>query len=391
MYILGLHFGHDSSISLLKDGKIIYLLELERITKKRHTIGINYKDIIYVLNKFRLKVSDIDYCSVTSTQSIEYIFSEPNKFLFKIDIARFKEEKNNNYLSDNVLKNFKNPYVLNLIKKRKKHPYLSSLNIKSKKAKFIGSIEDFYTNKNWKRGIGINALNKLFNNNINLKKLARSMQIPIEIKINNHKIKGWLFSHHYAHASYAFYQSGLNNSIIYTNDGSLPRNGYWSGMFYYGYDNNMYPLFPHYLSVGRLYQETSRAIGFGLHDGPGKMMGLASYGKPKYYSKKFLCNDIEIKKLKIIPLNKNVQSVLNKFKLSKHDVFTKKWLTNILNLSYKNKLDIKKIGNLKYILDPINVNIASSTQKLLEDIQILVLKNLKSFLKKKILIFTICA
>ena len=33
MIILGLHFGHDSSICLLKDGKILAFLEIERIRK----------------------------------------------------------------------------------------------------------------------------------------------------------------------------------------------------------------------------------------------------------------------------------------------------------------------------------------------------------------------
>ena len=56
MIILGLHFGHDSSISILKNGKIISCIELERITNIKHNIGIESKDIIKVLEKFKIKI-----------------------------------------------------------------------------------------------------------------------------------------------------------------------------------------------------------------------------------------------------------------------------------------------------------------------------------------------
>ena len=50
MIILGLHFGHDSSICLLKDGKVLAFLEIERIRKIKHTIGIKYEEIKLLLN-----------------------------------------------------------------------------------------------------------------------------------------------------------------------------------------------------------------------------------------------------------------------------------------------------------------------------------------------------
>ena len=49
MIILGLHFGHDSSITVLKDGKILTCVELERKYRIKHLIGLTHKDIMEVL------------------------------------------------------------------------------------------------------------------------------------------------------------------------------------------------------------------------------------------------------------------------------------------------------------------------------------------------------
>ena len=66
MIILGLHFGHDSSICLLKDGKILAFLEMERIRKIKHTIGIKYEEIELLLNANNLLLKDIDCLDAAS-------------------------------------------------------------------------------------------------------------------------------------------------------------------------------------------------------------------------------------------------------------------------------------------------------------------------------------
>ena len=56
MIILGLHFGHDASVTLLKDGKIIFCIEKERVSRIRHVIGLNFSDIKLCLKKFNVKI-----------------------------------------------------------------------------------------------------------------------------------------------------------------------------------------------------------------------------------------------------------------------------------------------------------------------------------------------
>ena len=82
MYILGIHFGHDASISIIKNGKVIYCMEIERHNRIRHAIGVNYEDIQNALIHASCDIKNIKYCTITSTQNIEYFFPEPKKFKF---------------------------------------------------------------------------------------------------------------------------------------------------------------------------------------------------------------------------------------------------------------------------------------------------------------------
>lgn len=62
MYILGISaYYHDSSITLLKDGKIIFALEEERLSRKKHDNSFPYNAIRFCLNSYGLKPKDIDY------------------------------------------------------------------------------------------------------------------------------------------------------------------------------------------------------------------------------------------------------------------------------------------------------------------------------------------
>ena len=87
MNILGLHFGHDASISLIKDGKIIFCYEKERYCRVRHVIGLTSKDIIEALKKYNYSLKDIDFCSITSTQNIEHLFLNES-LTFDLDLGK---------------------------------------------------------------------------------------------------------------------------------------------------------------------------------------------------------------------------------------------------------------------------------------------------------------
>ena len=61
MYILGIHNASDAGICLIKNGKILYAINEERLNRKKMFSGFPHKSLKMILSKFALKISDIDY------------------------------------------------------------------------------------------------------------------------------------------------------------------------------------------------------------------------------------------------------------------------------------------------------------------------------------------
>lgn len=64
MIILGLNLGHDASVSLLKDGKVISSISCERIYRLKKTSYIDWVAIDYVLSDSNISFDEVDYISV---------------------------------------------------------------------------------------------------------------------------------------------------------------------------------------------------------------------------------------------------------------------------------------------------------------------------------------
>ena len=88
--------------------------------------------------------------------------------------------------------------------------------------------------------------------------------------------------HHVSHAAYAFFTSPFEDAAILTVDGV----GEWTTTsFGVGHGTSIELArdirWPH--SLGMLYSAFTYHLGFKVNEGEYKLMGLAAYGKPKYY------------------------------------------------------------------------------------------------------------
>lgn len=87
--------------------------------------------------------------------------------------------------------------------------------------------------------------------------------------------------HHYAHAASAFYASGFEAASILTMDGvgewATMTRGVGRGPRIELFDELRYPH-----SLGLLYSTVTAFLGFRVNNGEGKVMGLASYGEPRF-------------------------------------------------------------------------------------------------------------
>ena len=94
-------------------------------------------------------------------------------------------------------------------------------------------------------------------------------------------------THHLCHAAAAFFTSPFEDAAILTADGYGERQ---STTIYRGHGNSVELLaevdFPH--SIGSLYAALTEYLGFRANSGEGKVMGLASYGRPSEYVGKLM-------------------------------------------------------------------------------------------------------
>ena len=119
-------------------------------------------------------------------------------------------------------------------------------------------------------------LEPLIKSRLNIDEIIRAYLGDIGI---NGKL--YVTKHHISHAASAFYPSPYNDAMIITNDGV----GEWqTTTIGVGNGNSIKILkeinYPD--SIGMLYSAFTYFCGFKVNSGDYKLMGLASYGKPKY-------------------------------------------------------------------------------------------------------------
>ncbi|MEJ2567676.1 MAG: carbamoyltransferase N-terminal domain-containing protein, partial [candidate division WOR-3 bacterium] len=68
MYILGLWDGHDSGTSILKDNKVLFAINEERLSRRKLEISFPEKSIEYSLNYLGLKKDDIDVIAFSTSE-----------------------------------------------------------------------------------------------------------------------------------------------------------------------------------------------------------------------------------------------------------------------------------------------------------------------------------
>lgn len=220
MIILGFNcYGHDSSASLIINGELVFAVEEERLTRKKHDGQFPKLSIQACLDFAKITIKDVDHvCFFWKPGiSIKHIPVYFFKFLNKVPLL-LKEQRN-----------FTVEENLGMIN------YLKQMLALPKKIR-----DEFY--------LGDTA-----------------------------RFKFHYFEHHLCHAASTFYPSGFEDAAILTIDGAgewgtcLLASGKGSQIEKINTVKTPY-------SLGAFYQAISMHLGFKLIEGPGKMMALASYG-----------------------------------------------------------------------------------------------------------------
>ncbi len=225
--ILGLNCNHaDSSACIIKDGKLLFAIEEERINRVKHWAGLPCESIAECLKYANIDLSDVTDIAINTNP-----LSNLNHKVF--------------YFLKNYLFGKKKFEIANRLKKKL-------------------------------------TLKKNINNFFHPKSLSK--------KINIHYI-----DHHISHIASAFYPSNYKKAVGLSIDGFGDFCSISIAKCKNGKINIIKKIFfPD--SLGVFYESFTQLIGFKNYGDEYKMMGLSSYGQPKYYETilKNLFNDKKV-------------------------------------------------------------------------------------------------
>ncbi len=197
--------------------------------------------------------------------------------------------------------------------------------------------------------------------------LKKFIQKEISKNFNcKEKLTIYFSHHHLSHASSSFFPSPYKEAIILCIDGV----GEWNTTTAWIGNQNKLSLvlsinFPH--SLGLLYSAFTSYCGFKVNSGEYKLMGLAPYGKPIYY---------ELIKNKLIKVYQDGTFKLNLKYFSFYNDFT---MTNkLFDDLFQNNLRPRESKIKK-----IHMDIASSIQKITEEIVVKLCSSLSNKYKIK--------
>ena len=244
MIILGIGDGITSGAALIRDGKILSAISEERLVRKKQAYGAPRLSISAVLEIAGIKPKEIDAVAIAGVNS------------------NFKEE----------VKEWRGWF-----EERKQLD--SSRNLFFQAASNFGSLAVFPPIKNAyyllrspiyrnRRKRWIEVLDKEFD-----------IRTPVKF-----------YSHHYCHATGAYYTSGFQDALVVTMDGGGDGS---SSHIYHARDGRLHHLSTtdSFNSLGNYYAYVTALCGYKAQKHEGKITGLAAHGQPVYYD--YLASFIE--------------------------------------------------------------------------------------------------
>lgn len=217
MLILGVNFGHDSSVAIIKNGKLIAAIEEEKVSRIKQDFG-------------------------WPKHAIDRLFEEYNLDKNQVDIVAFDEGIPNSLGKDEICYRF--------TKKKKE-----------KNKEYFNRLTSYYG---------------LSNRKINQANYHKISELVQKQGFKNAKVS--YYDHHLSHAASAYYTSPHHCDLIITSDG---MGGNSSFNFYAPRENGLSLVRQndYSVSVGAFYSMITKLLGFRPTRHEGKITGLAAYGK----------------------------------------------------------------------------------------------------------------
>ncbi len=231
MNIIGIHYGHDSNVTFLKDGKCVMAISEERISRVKYDNSWPQKSLEFIVDKNNFDIKSIDYVAIVGSSRLEEtsggsLLKIYKKFGIKIDT------------------------FTRLI------------------SPLVNIFDNLFSFLNIRKNITIRNIKKKIKN----------------LGINEEKII--FLDHHFCHAIGAFHASEYNEALILTCDGKGDDSCHKT---YIGKKNKkgqreikLFAKSKDINSIGFFYSSITEFLGFKALRHEGKITGLAAYGTKKY-------------------------------------------------------------------------------------------------------------
>lgn len=251
MIFLGIHVGHNASVALMINGKIIFALQEERFTNIKNFRGYPKRSIDYCIKYIKEKKLTIDIAGFSSVSLVVFPSKYPINHYFNIE--DYQDYYGKSYYS----KEIGNKSVPSYIKKLSKDPRIKrNLYLPYHKV----NKKDYLNNK-----------------------IFRSMLKKFLFKQSKNLIKKVIFlDHHMCHAYYSFYSSEIkkNKSCVITIDseGDGSNQTIWLNK-----KNKLVNIArSNECELARIYKFITLILKMKPDEHEFKVMGLSAYSKKEY-------------------------------------------------------------------------------------------------------------
>jgi carbamoyltransferase len=305
--VLGLQFGHDAAAAVVQDGRVRSYVPRERYCRIKHAMTLDVGTIETAITQAGMSVGDIDCVAITSTQRIELVIREPDRLdiryrgrdPFERPVAALDRFAGSDHAA---IAATGSRLLLDMLYGGR----FADTNVASDYAKAfpehavlsrdaLGAVpwlDTYLVEPAWDSGLRLAQLGDV--TPTVSERHRYGFHVPVSVRLDDHELPGYAIHHHLAHAASSYYQSGFGSAGVLTHDGfgtaSIATADCNSGMFYLGEGAALYPLWPHRLTAGFLYEHVAYRLGLGVVGGAGKLMGLAAYGQPRFFDPGFVGN-----------------------------------------------------------------------------------------------------
>jgi len=370
--ILSLHFGHDAAACVLSDGKITGYALRERHSRVKHALGLTTDILDHAMREAGLAVGDIDAIAITSTQSVELMTGLLDSFDVTfcphdahgfpsptVDALQSSGHRIEDLLLHEVEQAFRSAEKSHHATAYR-HLFPEGHGIDWDSFETVGWLDNYLAPEIWKTPAGLDDLAK---RSVELNESSRfGFHFPVAVTWRNHEIPGYFVNHHMAHAASCYYRSGFTRAAVLSHDGFSSGESYHGGIFGFGDGNRLWPVAPHHLTIGVMYDLVAASLNLGAVGGPGKLMGLAPYGKPVMFDTRFVCNEA-----------------------TAHQRFGSElaaaWISHCAEFIKSGNYDTSSFGSLDAMTAAVNVDLAASTQKVFEEIYLAAVRALGQMLE----------